>query len=508
MKRIVRIFIFMLIFIYAFVFSTVSAATPKMQVVKKIASTNLKDGYGKITKEITSSNETTGEINIKVTIDNTKKSSEQEKRYENTEIFLIVPEEIVCENGNLNEYTSYIETLTKKILERNSKVKIGVIGLQGRLSDSKIVDGKRIKGEKDEGDKVGTENDSEVVISPTDNVESLISAIKNMNGEKKRYYYNLEAALKIAANSYSDNVNKILISLYDNVPKIAVGVKSEVTVSQYQTTEEVVIAKHEKIVKQTKSAMLALKDKNISFILLRPADTSFDQKWYKVDTGELVLEFDGSPYVKDLYGTLENPTYGKMYSLSNDTLETVITENIYEDIIEEVGTEITDVVVKDYFLDIIKDNATITLSSNNKDAVINEDKSITANLGNIEGNSKKTLEYTIKLNDINDPNLLDKEILTNEKIEVTYKENQQEKKVLLEDSPSVKISAEEVKPSASPKNDNGDDKGSDTKKEVDNTVSPEKLPYAGKNEVIIMIVFTAGIGIIFWTKLIKIRDVK
>ena len=109
MKRIVRIFIFMLIFIYAFVFSTVSAATPKMQVVKKIASTNLKDGYGKITKEITSSNETTGEINIKVTIDNTKKSSEQEKRYENTEIFLIVPEEIVCENGNLNEYTSYID---------------------------------------------------------------------------------------------------------------------------------------------------------------------------------------------------------------------------------------------------------------------------------------------------------------------------------------------------------------------------------------------------------------
>ena len=67
---------------------------------------------------------------------------------------------------------------------------------------------------------------------------------------------------------------------------------------------------------------------------LRPDDTSFDQTWTNADTGEIILELDGKPYVDDLYGSIDNPTYGKMYSLNNANLEQIVTDYIYNDVME------------------------------------------------------------------------------------------------------------------------------------------------------------------------------
>ena len=244
---------------------------------------------------------------------NKKTAQEEELTYENTEIFIMVP--VSASQEKKNEYSTYVETLANKIFEANEKTKIGIIGLKGTIIDMSFdEEGNAIWGENHQGDVEGTVNDGEIVVNLTNQTSALTNGIKNMNPEETQYYINLQAAIRLAKNSYSENVNKILISLYDNVPSIAIGVENQVSyggVTPYDTLEEAVVAKHEKIVSYTKSEILSLQEENIDFILLRPEDTSFDQDWYDKESGQLNYEFDGSPYVQELYGTLENPTYGK-----------------------------------------------------------------------------------------------------------------------------------------------------------------------------------------------------
>ena len=227
-----------------------------------------------------------------------------------------------------------IENLSNNIFRANTKTKIGIIGITGTIRDRSIDEnGNMVTGEKDEGMVDGTAENSEIVVELTNNLDIIKNSLQHMNSSKNIYHNNLQAAIRLANRSYSNNVNKILISLYDGVPDIAIGVHSEVTYgwfSEYSTAEEGIKAKHENIANYTRSEIMTLKDSDISFILLRPDDTSYDETWYHTSTGEKLLDFDGSPYVQKLYGTMDNPTYGKMYSFNDTNIDTIITENIYQ----------------------------------------------------------------------------------------------------------------------------------------------------------------------------------
>ena len=241
----------------------------------------------------------------------------------------------------------------------------------------------------------------------------------------------------------------MLISLYDNVPKVAIGVMSKISYGglfgEYSTAEEAATAKHEKIASYTKNEILTLKNSNVKFILLRPEDTSYDETWYSLTTGEKILEFDGSPYVKEIYGSIEEPTYGKMYSLNNESLEKIITEEIYSDVAETIGTSMDNVVVKEYFSKEIIDNFTISVSEKYKDNVdttkLLTDGYIIWNAGKIETESDKVLEYSIKIKDMKNKDILNKTVSTNEKANIEYN-NYLEQKVseTLSSSPKIKLS--------------------------------------------------------------------
>lgn len=507
--------IFVLIFIIALIFTPVNIAstTTQLSIVKNEADTKyLENDQGYLDKKIISSNAETGEVTVQLSLNNKKKEQEGEQvRYENTEIFIMVP--VSISNEKKEEYSTYIETLANKVFEANSKTKIGIIGLEGTVSDSELdEDGNMVWGENDEGDVPGSEDDGEIVVNLTNDVSDLTNGILNMNPDETIYHINLQSAIRLAKNSYSDNVNKILISLYDNVPSIAIGVKSEVTYggifSEYDTMEEAVIEKHEKIVRYTKNEILSLANENIDFILLRPDDTSFDQKWYSTTTGELTLEFDGSPYVQDLYGTLDNPTYGKMYSLNNDSLEEIVTEYIYTDIIETIGTTMESIEVKDYFPQDILNNFDISFSdSTNLDfSTLQEEGYITWNIEKLDREQTATIEYTLKIRNINNTQLLNKEIATNERVELTYIDYEgNEKETILESSPIIKLVNIEL-PDNNNININTDNKNTGL---VDNTIAPGKIPQTGKTITIIAIVsIIAGLGIIWYTKLRKMKDIK
>ena len=421
----------------------------RLDIVQKASETkNLDDNQGTIQKSIISSNQETGEVNLKVTVNNiSTKSNSDGQIYENTEVFIIVPEYTdAAENENL----TYVETLASKVLGQNSKTKIGVIGIQGPIRDNYIDnEGRLVQNENDQSAVNGTANDAECIVNLTDNIDVFKNSLRNMNSEKKEYYSNLQAALRLARNSFSNKVNKILISIYDRAPSTAIGLSSQGYsyggwFSQYSTAEEAIRAKLDDLVSYTKSEILLLKDSNIDFILLRPDDTEFDQKWYSTSTGELSVEIDGKPYADNLYGTLEKPTYGKMYSLNNDNLEEIVTEYIYSDVMEKIQPSMTNVTIDDYFPKEIIDNFDIEIKNSDTMQIdttkLLTDNYITYNVGNIEGNSSSSLEYTLKIKDMKNEDLLNKTIATNEKVELKYTDYLgNEKNVTLSSSPKIQL---------------------------------------------------------------------
>lgn len=219
--------------------------------------------------------------------------------------------------------------------------------------------------------------------------------------------------------------------------------------SQYSTVEEAVIAVHEKVATNTKNEILTLKTSKVSFILLRPDDTSYDEKWYSTSTGEFLLDFDGSPYVQKLYGTINNPTYGKMYSFTDENIDTVITENIYEDVSNLIQPDMNTVKIVDYFPNEIINNFDFSYVSepnigSSSNSIDTESKTITWNIGTLNGEETATLKYKLKIKDMKNTELLGKTIATNEKVVLTYTDTDS-KDYTVELTSSPKIQLQEVK---------------------------------------------------------------
>ena len=509
MEKIIKVnIIFIILFIVFSSFSNVFAADlqTSLKVIKEASETGyLENDQGYIEERIVSSDSENGELTVQLSVNNKEKDNSTEiTKYENTEIFILVPENLTDEART--QYSSYIDTLATKIFEQNENTKIGIIGIQGPIQDNTIdEDGKLVDGENDESGVKGTAENAEIVANLTNKKEDLVNAFLLMNSSKTEYYSNLQAAIRLANNSYSNNVNKILVSLYDNVSSTAIGISNQAPsyggiFSEYNTVEESVKAHLDSLVKNTKSEILALKNKNINFILLRPDNTSFDREYYSTQTGEFLLKIDGTPYVNELYGTLENPTYGKMYSLNNDRLEDIVTNYIYKDIIEEIRPSIENSKIKYYFSKEIFDNFEVTILNSditNIDTInLQNDGHIEWDIGKLSGNQSSILEYKLKIKDMKNTQLLNKIINISEKTEFTYTNYlNEDKSKTITSSPQIQL-VEIVNPVQPESNDK------------DDTIAPEKLPYTGLKITLICIIVAVIIGaVLALLKYSKLKDI-
>lgn len=517
-KLIKSLTIFAIIFESVFFLSYNSYAevlNTKLNVIQNASETKyLENEQGNISKRIIDSNPEQGDVTIELKLSNLKKENENKKVYENTEIYLLVSENISSDSEKLSKSIANIESLSTKILNKNSKTKIGVIGIKGTISDiQKSEDGKNaIIGENDEGDKDGMAEDAEIVAAPTNDVESIKKAIQDMNASKTKYNTNLQAAIRMAKNNYSNEVNKILICLYDAVPDIAIGVHHKVSFggfSLYNTVEEAVIAQHELIADKTHDEIVQLRDKQIDFFILRPDDTSYDETWYNETTGEKILDFDGSSYVKKIYGTVENPTYGKIYSFTKEALDTIIRENIFNDVEKIIQSDIQSIKIVDYFPSDITENfefcyiGTPSVGATSE-AIDKKNNTITWNIDTLKGNEVATLKYKLKLKDMNNTALLNKTIATNEKVVLTYKDLQEKDYTVVLDS-SPKIQLTEVKEESSKSKDGENSKNDDK----DGTIARGSLPNTGKSTIVLLAGISIAIFSIFtYVKVIKSKDIK
>ena len=425
--------VIIIIFISSICLSVNAATTTKLNVIKKASETKyLENNHGYISKTIIDSNPSAGEVTVELNVLNTKKEqTPNNKTYENTEIYILVSENLIIEEEEKRDkYISDINNLISQIFEFNNKTNVGIIGMTGTIVDGKLDEtGKLVVGDNDESYVEGTEKNAEIVIKPTNNLNSIMNAIKNMNSSKTTYRINLQAGIRLANNSFSNNTNKILISLYDGVPAIAIGEYSAVLGSN---PEVLIKEKHENIATYTRDEILKLKDSGISFILLRPDDTSFDEEWFEAGTGRKLLDFDGSPY-------------GKIYEFTEDNIHTVITENMSKGIKALIATDISNVKVVDYFPEEIVNNFEFSYVQKPNvgtvsDSIDNQTRTITWDIGTLSGEQNATLRYKLKLKNMSNKNLLNKEIATNEKLILTYNDDENESHTVnLTTSPTIKL---------------------------------------------------------------------
>ena len=104
MKKELKIFLAFcfILFIAVSTFSNVYASDLKtsLNIIQKESETKYLDKeQGYISKTIVNSNTNTGEVTIELKVSNTKKQIEEITKYENTEIYIMVSENIVKERG-------------------------------------------------------------------------------------------------------------------------------------------------------------------------------------------------------------------------------------------------------------------------------------------------------------------------------------------------------------------------------------------------------------------------
>ena len=278
------------------------------------------------------------------------------------------------------------QALVSNLLEDNTQLQIGVVSFSTNTDMS----------------KEATIEDASIVSSLNNSATELNNAISNIEANGPRT--DLQAGLLLASQQFSEeDNNKYMIVLTDGVPNVAIGSNNP----YYSDTT----------ITQTKEQLQTLEADGIQITTML---TGIDDESY-VPNG---TDKNFGEIIEEIFGTPENPTAGNFYYVTDDQIETTITENIYNDLLP-VEQTLTNIVIKDYFPEEIIDNFDFAYVS---DANIGEisaevdtsDNSITWTIPELASGQTATVQYTLKLKEDFDSSIVDKILDTNEKVDITY----------------------------------------------------------------------------------------
>lgn len=276
------------------------------------------------------------------------------------------------------------QTLVSNLLEDNTQLQIGIVSFSSSESNEATI------------------ADATLVSSLSNDVSKLNNAISNIEADGPRT--DLQAGLLLASQQFSEeDNNKYMIVLTDGVPNVAIDSNNP----YYSDTT----------ITQTKEQLQTLENDGIQITTMLTGidDESYVPNGVTKSFGEIIEE---------IFGTPENPTVGNFYYVTDDQIETTITDNIYNDLLP-VEKTLTNIVIKDYFPEEIIDNFDFAYVS---DANIGEisaevntnDNSITWTIPELASGQTATVQYTLKLKENFDSSIVDKILDTNEKVDITY----------------------------------------------------------------------------------------
>ena len=277
------------------------------------------------------------------------------------------------------------KTLVSNLLKDNEELKIGIVSFSTNTDIS----------------KEGSFEDANLVSSLSNDISKLNNAISNIKADGPRT--NLESGLDLASGQFTktDN-NKYMIVLTDGVPNVALNYDKN-----YYSDD---------VISKTKSKLQQLKQSNINVITML---TGIDDETYIPATttksfGEIIEE---------IFGTTSNPTVGKFYYVTDNEVESIIKNDIYNSLIPENKT-LKDIKIIDYFPAEIINNFDFAYVSEANIGTISatvdkSNNSITWTIPELANGETATVQYKLKLKENFDSSIVDKILNTNQKVDIT-----------------------------------------------------------------------------------------
>lgn len=416
-------------------------------------------GDGEVTRKLVSVNNDKKEIVIQVDAKNLKSKEEIIKP---SEIFLVIDNSKSMTENTLDDGKTRKETvfgaakiLATQILESQADTKIGVVSFSTNLDVS----------------KEGTIDDAQLIIMPTNQISEINTAIDTIEATGVRT--NIDAGLQVASNNFSTDatLKQYLILLTDGVPNTAVGGVTQVYSGEVTT--------------KTKATLQSIVNKNINILTVM---TGVDSTYMPDADGMLSADAAGKTYqdlAEEIFGTQENPNYGVFYYVTDENVETTITEKVFADMLTIEENSIKDVTIIDYLPDNIIANYDFSIYEQPNVGEVSQninqaDNSLTWKIEKLEGGATATFKYKLALKEDFDEKILNIETPTNTKLDVTYTGTDNAEKTATSDVvPSVML----TKPEPVPEN------------KVDNTISPEPIPQTGDNSFAVVAGIIALIAI-------------
>ena len=340
---------------------------------------------------------------------------------------------------------SSAKTLVTNLLKDNTKLKIGIVSFSTNTDSSKM----------------GTIEDATLVSTLSADAGALTTAMDSIiaNGTMT----DLESGLALGAQQFSsEDNNKYMIVLTDGVPNVAINY------DKFPFSDDVIT--------KTKNKLQEIANSNINLITMLTGIDNEDSYASRFKDGEDNQKTYKS-IIEVIFGTTANPTAGSFYYITDDKIQSTIS-NIYDSLIPQSGSY-KDITIVDYFPKEIVNNFDFAYVSNanigNISASIDKtNNSITWTIPELAVGQTATVQYKLKLKENFDSSIVGKILNTNEKVDITYKDF----------------------------NNNEQNKTSDITPKLKLTEPPAVLPKAGLKNILIIFMFVIiSISVYSLTKL-------
>lgn len=446
MNNLKKIFALFLIFIFVFsncIYGALSSTTHFEVVDNTICTIDFGEN-GEFTKQLITYDESS--VTLQLDVKNTATESQTKTT---SEIFLVIDNSL-----SLRDKVSETETrkdviynaakeLSTKLHTADSDFKIGVISFS---SSSDFT-------------KEGSIEDATLMQSLTDDNSKVLEAVDNINNNDFGSRTNIEAGLELANQNFSGTADKqYIILISDGVPNNDIHGNT----LQYSDT----------VLENTKNKLIELDAKGIKLISVLAGVSNAIEPTVNLTYEQLA---------EKVFGTEETPTAGKYYFISDSDIKTIIENNVFNDIEIIPAVKLTNIIIKDYFPQKIIDNfefAHVTSPNiGNVTAEIDkENNCITWTIPELANNEIASLQYKLTLKDNFNREILDEIIPTNEKVDITDDQGDNETS---EDSPKVRVTEEAEVPEI-------------PQEPEDPEVIPEpELPQTGTHDFVVLFVIIA-----------------
>ncbi len=464
--KIANILIIMFILFGLFSNTFASDTNTKLNIIQNASETKyLENDQGYISKTIVDSNAETGEVTVEVKVSNTAKET---TTYADTEVMFVIDNspsmDFKSADGEVRKdlVIKSAKNLASSIFKQSNNVKIGVVKFSGAYSWY-----------------WGASIDNATLVQSLSNDETTVLAgIQKIADSGTSSGTNIDAGLQRANNNFSkDCKNKIIVLFTDGVPNA--DVKGTAGSDDTTTKESLTVQAN------TKETIKNITNSGV-YLISMMTGINVDSETYEAEMNA----------IENIFGTTSKPTAGKFYNISDTEIEKIVENDILTDIMEKVQNPLNTIKVVDYFPADITENFEFTYigkpSIGEVSSTIDETtNAITWDIGTLKGNEVATLKYKLKIKDMSKQSpVYNKELATNEKILLTYKDREEKDyEVTLASSPKIKlVEVEESQTSGKTEEITKDrnEKQEGDSEQKDTTVANGILPNTGVSFIIII----------------------